>query len=205
MTSERWLAEALGNLAPEVRRRLEAEYREHFREARESGVPEWQLLADLGDPGRLNRDLLATHLTEYEAKVLQGRVRRWTPGTPWRPLLMGAVYALVLGVMKILGGEQTDALWAAAPLLVGGLGSAALLGLRGRYTDDPDRLALYGWPALTLSAALVFAAGQAVMNWPSLPKLLGFLLVALLLFLWIELGWRGSLYRKARTSHWRPA
>lgn len=203
MTPERWLAEALHNLAPDVRRRLEAEYREHFRGAREAGVPEWHLLADLGDPQRLNRDLLATHLTEYEAKVLQSRVRRWTPGTPWGPLLMGAVYALVLGVMKGLGGQQADLAWAAAPLLVGGLGSAALL--RGRYAGDPARLALYGWPALTLSAALVFAAGQAVTNWPSLLKLLGFLLVACLLFLWAELGWRGSLYRKARRSDWRPA
>ncbi|WP_104989684.1 DUF1700 domain-containing protein [Deinococcus sp. NW-56] len=205
MTPERWLAEALGNLAPGVRRRLEAEYREHFREAREAGVPEWQLLADLGDPKRLNHDLLTTHLTEYEAKVLQSRVRRWTPGTPWGPLLLGGVATLVLGVLKALGSEQADLPWAAAPLLVGGLGSAALLYLRKRYTGDPDRLALYGWPALTLSAALVFTAGQAVMNWPSWPKLLGFLLVALLLFLWAELGWRGRLYRKARTSDWRPA
>lgn len=205
MTPQRWLAEALHNLAPDVRRRLEAEYREHFRGAREAGVPEWQLLADLGDPQRLNRDLLATHLTEYEAKVLQSRVRRWTPGTPWGPLMMGTAGAFVLILINAFGGRQADLAWAAAPLLVGGLGSAALLWLRGRYAGDPDRLALYGWPALTLSAALVFAAGQAVTNWPSLLKLLGFLLVACLLFLWAELGWRGSLYRKARRSDWRPA
>lgn len=205
MTLGRWLAEALHNLAPDVRRRLEAEYREHFRGAREAGVPEWQLLADLGDPKRLNRDLLTTYLTEYEAKVLQSRVRRWTPGTPWGPLMMGTAGAFALILINAFGGRQADLAWAAAPLAVGVLGSAALLYLRKRYAGDPDRLALYGWPALTLSAALVFTAGQAVMNWPSWPKLLGFLLVALLLFLWAELGWRGSLYRKARTSDWRPA
>lgn len=196
MTPERWLCAALHNLAPDVRRRLEAEYREHIRGALDAGEAGEEVLAALGDPEALNRELLATHLSEYEAKVLAGRTQRWTARTAWAPPLLGLAAS---GMAALLGAEDARALpWLALPPLVGALLSGMLVWWRGRWTIL--EAALYSSPALRFALLIVWATGQGLIGAPSWPRVLGFVVGVGLLFAFAEAWTHGPLYRKARAG-----
>lgn len=68
MTLERWLHEATAGLPPEVVQRVQAEYAAHVAE---SGLPEAEAVAALGQPGRVRRALGRTYLGEERLRTLR--------------------------------------------------------------------------------------------------------------------------------------
>lgn len=116
MTLDHWLAAATVGLPPEVAQRVRAEYAAHVQD---SGQPEAEAVAALGEPERVRRALHRTYLGEERLRTLRGAPRtQYISGRLWPWLVWGIPPLYALFIAWIYTDEVPFPWWRlAAPAL----------------------------------------------------------------------------------------